>query len=335
MDLTEIFTLKDTGSKKICFVRDTATGRVFCRKSLSVYDVPVFDYLSSSGCPNLPEIIGYTETDGRLTVLEEYVPGENLAYVLQNGGLSRAERFAVIRDICSALRHLHSAKPYPIIHRDIKPQNVMLTEDGRAVLIDLETAVMYRPGETRDRQTVGTREYAAPEQYGYSQSDERTDIYALGKIIGELFPRDARMLKVSAGACETDPENRFQDIDSLENAVARARAPLFRRRKIKRQSPGPYEYFCTNCGAVLNTQPGFKYNDGTWVCKKCGQTLYGDGIGDTGDNLSGVIWYCDGCGAIMNGQPGFDYYADEWTCAECGLINDISENNIDPEKPRK
>ena len=88
------------------------------------------------------------------------------------------------------------------------------------------------------------------------------------------------------------------------------------------------EYFCPNCNAVLNNQPGFDPDGGTWTCTECGTTLYGDDIEETMDLFDGVVWYCDSCGAVLNRQSGFNDYCGTWYCTECGHPNSINENEI-------
>ncbi len=87
------------------------------------------------------------------------------------------------------------------------------------------------------------------------------------------------------------------------------------------------EYFCPNCGAILNDQPGFDSDSGTWTCQECGKFLMDDDI-YSGDRFDGVAWYCDDCGALLNRQLGFSDSCDTWTCDECGHINRISEDAI-------
>jgi ribosomal protein S27E len=87
------------------------------------------------------------------------------------------------------------------------------------------------------------------------------------------------------------------------------------------------EYYCTNCGAILNEQYGFDPGKSNWSCTKCGQELYGDDVYE-GDIYPGVMWHCDRCDALLNKQNGFtDSYA-SWTCAECGHLNPISKDAI-------
>lgn len=87
------------------------------------------------------------------------------------------------------------------------------------------------------------------------------------------------------------------------------------------------EYFCPNCGAVLNDQYGFDPSRGTWTCSCCGKHLMDGDIYD-GDLYEGVAWYCDNCGALLNRQPDFSDIYSTWTCTECGYSNSITESDI-------
>ena len=87
------------------------------------------------------------------------------------------------------------------------------------------------------------------------------------------------------------------------------------------------EYFCPHCGAILNDQPGFDPNNGTWICTECGQLLMDDDIYN-GDAYEGVAWFCDNCGALLNRQPGFSDSYGSWTCTECGHVNGITGDAI-------
>ena len=92
------------------------------------------------------------------------------------------------------------------------------------------------------------------------------------------------------------------------------------------------EYFCPNCGAILNEQWGFNPEVSTWTCTECGKLLMDDEIYD-GDNYEGVAWFCDNCGALLNKQSGFTDSYSSWTCTECYHSNPINEDVIyDSEK---
>lgn len=87
------------------------------------------------------------------------------------------------------------------------------------------------------------------------------------------------------------------------------------------------EYFCPNCGAVLNNQYGFDPDGGTWRCTECGELLMDDDVYN-GESFEGVAWYCDSCGSLLNRQCGFSDSYGSWTCTECGYHNRISEDDI-------
>lgn len=76
------------------------------------------------------------------------------------------------------------------------------------------------------------------------------------------------------------------------------------------------QYYCTNCGSILDDQYGFDPDLPAWKCTSCGQALCGDSIGS---RFPGVVWFCDDCGAILSNQPGFSDEYDKWKCTECGL----------------
>lgn len=87
------------------------------------------------------------------------------------------------------------------------------------------------------------------------------------------------------------------------------------------------DYYCPNCGADLEEQPGFDPNGSYWTCTNCG-TLLTDPSDPDMDTASGVTWFCDCCGACLNKQDGFDESYSSWTCTECGHENSLSEDNI-------
>lgn len=87
------------------------------------------------------------------------------------------------------------------------------------------------------------------------------------------------------------------------------------------------EYFCPNCGAILNDQYGFDPSCGTWTCTACGKHLMDDDVYE-GDTFEGVAWYCDNCGTLLNRQPGFSDSYGSWTCTECGHKNGTTEEDI-------
>lgn len=121
---------------------------------------------------------------------------------------------------------IHALTP-PIIHRDLKLSNIILTSENLVYVVDFDTARYYESGQEQDTELLGTKEYAPPEQYGFGQSDARSDIYALGIIFNRLltgeYPKhqlaDGRYRSIISKCIRWDPEERFQTIVELENAL--------------------------------------------------------------------------------------------------------------------
>lgn len=132
----------------------------------------------------IPRIIDIFYENDNLYMVEDYIEGENLSeYVKKRGSLSTQELCKITLKIGNIVSYLHSVNP-PIIHRDLKPSNIMITPEGEVVLIDFGISRVYKPGQESDTVYVGSRVYAAPEQfYGTGQSSIQTDIYALGAVV--------------------------------------------------------------------------------------------------------------------------------------------------------
>ncbi len=135
------------------------------------------EMLAGLSHPNLPRVTDHFEQDGKAYLVMEFVPGETLLSYLQREGLPQpqARVFEWLRQLCNALEYLHSQDP-PIIFRDLKPANIMLTPEGRIKLVDFGIARLFKPGQAKDTQAFGTVGYSAPEQYGRGQTDARSDV---------------------------------------------------------------------------------------------------------------------------------------------------------------
>lgn len=136
--------------------------------------------------PNLPQIIDYfpPDEDGLEIVIMDYVQGMTVADRMKRSGgrLPFEQALSIGIQLCDALSYLHEQSPQ-IIHRDLKPTNVMIDESGHVRLIDFGIARLYKEGRQQDTLQLGTPGFAAPEQEGGLQSDERTDIYGLGALL--------------------------------------------------------------------------------------------------------------------------------------------------------
>lgn len=148
-------------------------------------DVPAYRALKNHNCENLPKVYYAEMCNGVFIVEEEFIDGVSLQEILDGGGRMTMEKASKIgMDICEALQFLHT-KGY--IHRDIKPEHIIMTPEGRTVLIDLDATMQIRPDRNTDTQLMGTAIYAAPEQFGLVRSDQRTDIYGMGILLNEMI----------------------------------------------------------------------------------------------------------------------------------------------------
>ena len=170
-------------------------------------------------CPHLPQIMEAAEQDGQTAVLEEYVQGDTLAELLTGAKLTEKEARQVTMQLCQALHVLHSMGA---VHRDVKPENVIL-RGSDAVLIDFDAARIYKDESESDTQVLGTTGFAAPEQYGIFQSDERADIFSLGVLLNIMLTGKHPSREMAAGkmgrivrkCTMTAPEQRYQSARAL------------------------------------------------------------------------------------------------------------------------
>lgn len=177
--------------------------------------------------PAVPAPVDCFEADGVSYLLRSYLPGETLAARrAREGGCSPALCIEVGRQLCALLSVLHGLDP-PVVHRDIKPENIILGGDGSVRLIDYGIARRYEPDKSGDTRFMGTEGTAAPEQYGFAQTDERTDLYALGMtlvwMLTGTYGRDAlaeadaspRLRRVLRKCTAFAPEQRYQSAEAL------------------------------------------------------------------------------------------------------------------------
>ncbi|TYQ16020.1 UNVERIFIED_CONTAM: serine/threonine-protein kinase [Acetivibrio alkalicellulosi] len=131
--------------------------------------------------PALPRIFDIFEDEEKFYMIVDYIEGTTLSEEIKKFGKFPEEKVLEwAAQICEVLIYLHSFKPNPIIYRDMKPSNIMLTTEGRIKLIDFGIAREFKTSSDIDTVYIGTKGYAAPEQYGIGQTNERTDIYSLG-----------------------------------------------------------------------------------------------------------------------------------------------------------
>lgn len=211
--------LKNTDQKQICIYEHKQLGKRLVKRSLSGTG-EVYDILKALSHPNIANVYEAVKSETGVTVLEEYIDGQTVGeYLLDNLYTENGARFVTI-SLCKALCFLHQNK---IIHKDIKPENVMIDNSGTVKLIDFDAARIYKPYQSEDTKILGTTGYAAPEQYGLNQTDERTDIYALGVLMNVMLTGEppqrklysGKLKKVIVKCTQTIPDNRYQSVPQL------------------------------------------------------------------------------------------------------------------------
>lgn len=231
--VTELVTIDGTGP----FVRK--------KIPLTIAHRTVWAALADCSDPALPRIHATYETPDWFVVVHDYAPGDTVEdLIAERGCLPANEALAIEKGICSAVAELHA---HGVIHRDISPSNTVVSFDAAGVaaahLIDFGNARMKHEQLAPDDATQGTWGFAAPEQHGFAQADERSDIYSLGKLLGFMLtgirPGDSnddsylqrladpaivppRLRAVLDRACAFEPSARFQDVSTFSEALREA-----------------------------------------------------------------------------------------------------------------
>lgn len=197
-------------------VLEEKNNHVLVVKKLSVYNERVYAYLKEHHHKNLANVVDYWMNEDGFHVAEEFIQGTRLDEMLK-GQMTWAEKCSVFEQVCDGVSFLHHADPV-IIHRDIKPANIMISDDGVVRLIDFDAAKIPDASKNRDTVLIGTEGSAAPEQYGFGQSDVRTDVYGLGVLLKEMFPEIDALEPVIHKATRMDADERYQSVDALKRA---------------------------------------------------------------------------------------------------------------------
>jgi hypothetical protein len=201
------------------------------------------ELLSQLSHPNLPVVAEVFESNGRPTLVMEFVPGQPLEQRLHdaNAPLLEQQVLSYGIQIARVLHYLHTRKP-PIIYRDLKPSNIMITPEGVLKLIDFGVARTYKARKSKDTIAMGSAGYAPPEQYGKGQTDARSDVYALGATLLHLLTNmppiplqtpsagavrklnpsvDSQTERVLMKAMALDPNLRYKNAAEFEQALVR------------------------------------------------------------------------------------------------------------------
>lgn len=213
--------IKQDNDKTISLVEHETTHTKYIQKDLNYYDKILYQTLQKIKNPYLPKIFVVQENDNQLTLLEEYIEGNTLDQQI----LSKEDVRNIMHQLCECLNTLHKLNP-PIIHRDIKPENIIY-HNNKVTLLDFGIARFLDSRKSKDTLILGSVGYAAPEQFGFQQSNPQTDIYALGKLMNYLLngslehqnniPFDLKQIILKA--TQLDYKNRYKSVKEMDLAI--------------------------------------------------------------------------------------------------------------------
>lgn len=200
-----------------------------------------YNLLPECACEGIPQLYecGFDEENRCFFVCEEFIDGVSLQEMLDGGEVMQVRRATqIVKEVCKILCSLHDNG---LIHRDVKPEHVILTPENKVYLIDYDAAMVESREKTKDTMLLGTAIYAAPEQFGLTRSDTRTDIYAVGILYNILLtgqhPAVVRFKKGTAGrviskCTEMNPEDRYQNMTELMLALPSEREKTKKTKKV-------------------------------------------------------------------------------------------------------
>ena len=214
--------LKESPRGSVQLIRHKATGKRLVLRRFTG-NPEVYRKLLDYTCPNLPTVYEVAVEGSKVLTLEEFVEGDTMGFLLQEALFSPEETRKIVRQVCKALWVLHSIGA---VHRDVKPENIILRGD-EAVLIDFDAARLHKPEHDNDTQILGTTGFAAPEQYGLSQTDRRADIYAVGILMNVMLTGEHPSRRLASGrlgrvverCTQVSPDKRYPDVIKLMEAL--------------------------------------------------------------------------------------------------------------------
>lgn len=220
---------KDSGKKVVakCYTRSSPQ-----------YGMEELTQLSIAESKAVPQYIGEYKNEEYRCVLREYIEGTSLDEYVSTKSLSQDDLTELAIGLANAMKVLHDSEP-AIIHRDIKPENIIIKEDGTIALIDLGISRIFKKDKDADTVFCGTEKFAPPEQYGFMQTDIRSDIYSFGIVLSWLLTGRAKTMqkpttkleRVAAKCCKFAPNKRYKDDRALLRDLHRTTDRCRRRRR--------------------------------------------------------------------------------------------------------
>ena len=234
--------------EKVYIVKNSLDDKLYIKKILESKNYHVYKKMQELSIDNVPKIYEIIRQGDKLIAIEEYISGFSLKEILaERKIIPDSQVIQYILDLINIMEKLHSSRP-AIIHKDIKPSNIMITNDGIVKLIDFDISRVHDSEKSTDTHILGTYGYAAPEQFGYNQTDIRTDIFSIGitmnmLLLGKLPTEElyqGPMSKIIAKCIHLDPDRRYQNLGELRRAllVIRKKNNIKDNRQVDDRLPG-------------------------------------------------------------------------------------------------
>lgn len=206
-------------------VFDERSGEIMIKKRVDTDNLPVMQKLCSIRHKNLSAVLKIAEENGKLYSYSEFVSGRSIQNLIDSGTIfDEKEAVRIISEVCDGLEVLHKNG---VIHRDITASNIILSYDGNVKIIDYGISRLPKQNASRDTYILGTAGYAAPEQFGFAQSDEKTDLYSVGILLNVMltgaFPSEklypGKLGKVISRCTAIDSGKRYKTVNEVKSAI--------------------------------------------------------------------------------------------------------------------
>lgn len=226
-------------------------GRLYVRRYREI-SPELFSRIKGVSCANIERLVERSQDENGEYFVSEYIEGAPAS----ERAFTEKEAVNALLELCEALRALHGAG---VIHRDVKPSNIICGNDGRVRLIDFDSARLEKALQSRDTRLLGTGGFAPPEQYGFMQTDCRSDIYAFGATMEELLGAGRLKFRRIIRRCtQFDPDRRYADITAVSRAIRRASLPWFAAPAAGAiAASAAVCFFCVSGAAPLEITPAY------------------------------------------------------------------------------
>lgn len=221
----ELSVLSDTKKCRTSLMRNKDTGELVVKKEMGKESFSVYSLLKSIKNKNLIKVLECFRDEDKTIEIEEYVNGKRLDDYFREKKATLEQVVDVGIALCEGLAPMHKLN---LVHRDIQPKNIIITNEGNLKIIDFDISRKENENATHDTTLLGTVGYAAPEQYGFAQTTNRSDIYSIGAVLKELSSF-SELDKIIAKCMEMDPANRYENVEQLKNELEKIKGQAERK----------------------------------------------------------------------------------------------------------